>query len=375
MNAPRRPAVHQFTPGIDAGDGVSNGIFFTRALLREMGFDSEIFAFTIPEALKGEVHFPTGCADDADQVLLVHHALGHDFGDWIDQRKARKVLVYHNITPASFFPAEHPVHALSLRGRDMLRRWQAAGRFVACIGDSDYNSGELRGLGFTAVRTIPLLVDVDACRARPWDAGVVQNHADRFTLLFVGRLSPHKCQHRLLEVMAALLPRLAQPAELLLVGGSASAEYEAQLRDAIRRLALEGYVHLMGKVDEATLYGLYRAADIFVCLSEHEGFGMPLIEAMLFDLPVIAADFASVADTMGCGGLVMQECAPEQVAATIACVAADPALRAALIAGQQERVERFERARLVADLHACLGDLGVGTGAERLSRTVTGAAS
>lgn len=359
MGALARRAVHQFTPAISKGDGVSNGIFFTRTLLREMGYASEIYAFTIPPALTQEVHFPTTCADEEDQVLLVHHALGHEFGDWIETRKAQRVMVYHNITPAHFFPLEHPVHGLSLRGRNMLARWQEKDLFAACIGDSDYNSTELIELGYPRVRTIPLLVDVDACMAKPWSEKVVADHADRFTVLFVGRLAPNKCQHDLLRMMQALLPRMEGASELLLVGGSSSDTYEAQLRGEIASLGLQGYAHLMGKVDETTLYGLYRAADVFVCLSEHEGFGMPLIEAMLFDTPVIAADFGSVADTMGCGGLVVRDKSPQALAALLSHLAHDPELREAIRAGQRERVRRFERARLKQDLADCLAEISV----------------
>lgn len=359
MRLTDRPAVHQLTPAISTGDGVSNGVFFTRTLLREMGYASEIYAFTVPDALKHEVYAHDALPDDDEQVLLVHHALGHEFGDWIERRRARKVLVYHNITPAHFFPPEHPVHGLSLLGRDMLARWQARDTFAACIGDSDYNSAELIALDYPRVRTIPLLVDADACLSKPWAEHVVQNHADRFTLLFVGRLAPNKCQHDLLEMMRALLAHIDRPVELLLVGGSSSDAYEARLRNDITTMGLHGYVHLMGKVDEATLYGLYRAADVFVCLSEHEGFGMPLIEAMLFDTPVIAADFGSVADTMGCGGLVMREKCPQALAAIIACLARDPDLRDAMLAGQRERLRRFERWRLKQDLADCLAELGL----------------
>lgn len=356
----RKAAVHQFTPAVSVGDGVSNGVFFTQTLLRALGFESEVFAFTIPDALQHAVHFVDACPDEADQVLLVHHALGHEFGDWIAQRRARKVLVYHNITPAHFFAPAHPVHRLSLLGREMLAEWQAGGVFEACIGDSEYNSAELVALGFDPVWTVPLLVDAQACRTRPWDASVAARHADRFSLLFVGRLAPHKCQHELLRVMEALLPHMNRPVELLLVGESASAEYEARLRADIVARGLSGYAHLLGKVDEASLYALYRSADVFVCMSEHEGFGMPLIEAMLFDVPVLAVDFGSVAATMGCGGLVFsQDRSPQAVAATIACLANDAALREQVVAGQRARVARFSRERLNEDLLACLAQLGV----------------
>ncbi len=363
-------AVHQFTPGISVGDGVSNGVLFTRTLLRELGYVSEIFAADIDPALAVEVRplaaYGDG-ADGADSVLLVHHCIGHSHADWIAAQQAVKVLVYHNITPSHFFAPEHPLHAMTRHGRQMLVDWLEQGLFAASIGDSAYNSAELLALGYGNVHDIALLVDVEACLAKPWEEAVVAAHADRDTLLFVGRLTPHKCQHDLVAMMAELLPRRrpgqdgrpVRPLELLLVGGTVDAEYEMQLRGQIRALGLEGQVHLLGKVDEARLYGLYRAADLFVCLSEHEGFGMPLIEAMLCGLPVVAADHGSVADTMGCGGLVVKDKSPARLAALLACLLDDQggAWRAAMRAGQAEQVQRFGRERLKAALQVCLRTL------------------
>lgn len=351
-------AIHQFSPSVAQGDGVSNGIFFTRALLRELGFQSEIYSFTVPAELRQEVFSPDTLIDKEDQILLVHHSLGHEFGEWIEQRPARKLLVYHNITPANFFPPEHPVHGLSILGREMLANWQANGTFVACIGDSDYNSNELKNLGYDTVRTLPLLVDVEQCMNKPWDKALVAAHDDRFTLLFVGRVAPNKCQHDLLAVMAALLPRMNRPVELVLAGGISSLEYEAQLRSDIHRLGLDGYVRLLGKVEEAALFGLYRIADVFVCLSEHEGFGMPLLEAMLFDVPVIAWDSSNVTGTVGCGGLVCREKEPEVLAGLIALVSREPGLRQQMVQGQRDNLRNYDYQRLRTGLADYLQDLG-----------------
>lgn len=361
MSRHKPAAVHQFSPAVLPGDGASNGMFFTRRMLRELGFASELYAFTIPPALADEVRPAEALAEDAhaDDVLLVHHTLGHEHGEWVARLPMRKILVYHNITPAHFFPAAHPVHALSVRGRAMLAEWQAQRVFSACIGMSPYNSEELTALGYAPVRTLPLLVDVRQCLDAPWDRTTVTAHEDRFTLLFVGRIAPNKCQHDLLALMAALLPRMDRPVELLLAGGVSSAEYEAELHAEIARCGLEGYVHLLGKVDEATLFALYRTADVFVCLSEHEGFGMPLIEAMLFDLPVVAWNSSNVAATLGCGGLVCEDKDPARLAALIALLAREPGLRRRMVQGQRDNLRTYDYDRLAAGLAEFLEALGV----------------
>lgn len=360
MSSVRTFAVHQFSPAVLAADGASNGMLLTQRMLRELGFASEIFAFMIDPTLADVVR-PAAQYEDqdhADGVLFVHHTLGHGHGEWIERQRARKVLVYHNITPASFFAPEHPVHALSLQGREMLARWQAQDTFVACIGVSDYNSAELRALGFERVHTLPLLVDVQQCLDAPWERELAARHEDRFTILFVGRIAPNKCQHDLLEMMAALLPRMERQTELVLVGGTSDAKYENQLHAAIERLGLTGYVHLMGKVDAAELFAWYRAADVFVCLSEHEGFGMPLLEAMLFDVPVIAWDSSNVAATLGSGGLVCRDKSPARLAALIAVLAREPGLRRHMVEGQRDKLRHYDYGSLRTGLADFLGEPG-----------------
>lgn len=352
-------AVHQFSHAVLMADGASNGMLFTQRILRELGFVSEIYAFMIDPALADIVQPAEDYVDTTEGVLLVHHTLGHDYAEWVNSRRTHKVLVYHNITPAHFFAPDHPVHGLSLRGRSMLAEWQTQGVFDACIGMSEYNSDELRTLGYDRVRTLPLLVDVQQCLDAPWDAALAARHENRFTVLFVGRIAPNKCQHDLLEMMVALLPRMTRPVELILVGGTSDAEYAAQLRADIRHMGLTGYVHLPGKVDAPELFAWYRAADVFVCLSEHEGFGMPLLEAMLFDVPVIAWDSSNVAATLGKGGLVCREKSPAALAALIALLSHEPGLRQQMIEGQRENLRLYDYGRLKAGLARFLDELGV----------------
>lgn len=352
----RKQAIHQFSPAVFKADGASNGMFLIQRMLLALGFESRIHAFMIDPELREAVQPAADLEDKVpeDAVILVHHTLGHDYGEWVQHLRARKILVYHNITPAHFFAADHPVHALSLKGRTMLADWQAARTFVAAIGMSRYNSDELLSLGYTPVHTLPLLVDAGQCLDAPWDTAIPTIHEDRFTLLFVGRVAPNKCQHDLLEMMAALLPRIGRPVELVLVGGVSDTDYDAQLRASIRHHGLDGYVHLRGKVSEPELFGWYRAADVFVCLSEHEGFGMPLIEAMLFDVPVIAWDSSNVGATMGCGGLLCRDKSPDALAALIALIAREPGLRQRMLAGQRENLRQYDSGRLRTGLAAFL---------------------
>lgn len=338
---PRRFAVHQVTPSVSVGDGVTQGIFFTQHLLRELGYDSEIYAFASPPELRDTVKPYTALPSSKRQLLLVHHFIGSSHGPTLAARPECKILVYHNITPAEFFGPDDPLHELCRLGRVMLRDWIRTPVFAASIADSRLNADELETLGYSNVTVLPLLVNLDAFRSRPWNPAIVARHQDRFTLLFVGRIAPNKGQHHLIRLFRQVLDHIDRPAELLLVGGVSSDAYRRRILDEIDRLGIAAHVHLTGKVDDSSLQSFYRAADCFVCVSEHEGFGMPLIEAMSFDVPVIAWDSSSVGDTLGTGGLLFCERDLSAMAAAVVALARHPELRETILAGQRERLAEF----------------------------------
>lgn len=350
-------SIHQFHPSCSAGDGVTNGMIFTRRLLRHLGFQSDIFCENIPDELKGDVCHLSSLALQSDFLLLAHHSLGYENDQWLKDLTTPKVLIYHNITPAHLLPEEGPLRRLSALGRQQLMDW--APSFLGAIGDSDSNSQELREACFANVTTLPLLVDTDLVRAAPWNRGVLEPLRDAVNLLFVGRICENKHQLDLLDVLSELQHFADQPVRLILAGGVTSPAYLQQIQERIAALSLQGQVILAGKVPATTLMALYRAADVFLCMSEHEGFGMPLIESMLFDVPVVALAASGVPDTMGEGGLLFKESSPSDVAALLHMLLSEPGLCRQVIAGQRRNLQRFAPAHLLAKLGDYLNQIGV----------------
>ncbi len=343
-------AIHQFHAGSAYGDGVTNGLLFTRGLLRELGFSSEIYCALVAPELAGEIR-PIGDYDNrADQVLLLHHSMGHDLDSWVEGLTCPTALVYHNITPAEFFPPDTHAHIYSRRGREQLARWRH--RFRAAIGDSPFNAQELEAIGYAPVDVLPLLVDLDALRRRPLDAALARRleEDDAFTILFVGRIVPNKRQHELILAVDALRRMLRRPVRLVLAGGIAWAQYQAELVELCARRGMTDSVQFLGRVSDATLAALYRGSDAFLCLSDHEGFGMPLIEAMAFDLPVVAFASGSVADTVAEGGLLLPDKRPQEVAATLKILAETPELRRRLVRAGRANLAPYARPRLLCRL-------------------------
>jgi glycosyltransferase involved in cell wall biosynthesis len=332
-------------------------MIFTRRLLRQLGFESEIFCDNIPSEMKGDIKQQSLLAQQADYLLLVHHSLGYENDQWLKSLAAPKVLVYHNITPANLLPEGGPLRRLSVLGRQQLIDW--APGYIGAMGDSDSNSAELRAAHYKNVATISLLVDTDLVRSAPWDRAVIEPLRDAVNLLYVGRICENKHQLDLIDVLNELRHFADQPVRLILAGSVTSPEYLQQIQSRIQALSLQGQVVLAGKVPDTTLLALYRAADVFICLSEHEGFGMPLIESMLFDLPVVAFAASGIPDTLGEGGLLFDDPSPRAVAALLHMLLKEPGLRRRVLSGQRRNLKRFDATHLRLQFADYLRGLGV----------------
>lgn len=349
--------IHQFSPSCGRGDGVSNGMFFTRGLLRELGFISEIFCELIPEDLQNEVHHLSQMELQENDVLLVHHSLGYLNCTWLSQVKAKKVLIYHNITPPEYLP-DNELPGLSVLGREQLRLWSKD--YVASIGDSELNSAELREAGYAHVGTIPLLVDIDRILHTEYDEEYLKQWNGSYNILFVGRFCEHKHQLELIQLLLAVRRHINTPVRLIMAGGITSDAYLQQVQNAIKENHLDAQIVVTGKVSDAQLVSLYRSAAVYVSFSAHEGFGMPLIEAMLFDVPVIAKASSGVPATMGQGGILMaQGSSIDDYAAQLHLLTTEPALRRDLIARQRQNIQRFLRAHIADELASFLQKIGI----------------
>ena len=349
-------AVHQFHSGSAVGDAITNAMLLTRAILREMGYRSEIYTERPPAALAHELLPFEAMPRHDGYVLILRHSMGYDRFEEVLALPAPKVLLYHNITPTALL-ARHPYLA---RYAELGRRQLAdcRGRVQAALADSEYNAIELRRLGLGPVRVCTLLFDLDRLRARAADAQARAADHDHgiFTLLFVGRINAAKGQLDLVRAYAAFRAGFDRPSRLVLVGrdDGANDPYLRTLRRTIGDLGLAADVTLTGGVDDAILDGWYGAADLYVSLSRHEGFGVPLIEAMAHGVPVLAWPGGAVPYTLGGTARLLDDTAPEPVAAAMLALAGDPAARAEQCARQTAGLDRFGSLRQRAVLGQAL---------------------
>ena len=330
--APRSPrlpvaTVHQFHAGSAAGDAITNSMLLIRALLRGAGFRSDIFVETRGPGLGSDVMRLDSMPEHDGYVLLVHHSMGFPSFDRVLAMPARKVLMYHNITPPEMLAGIPRIQRMAELGREQLAA--LAHQVAFALADSDYNAVELHRLGFPAVRTCPLLFDVAALTRR---ATGIRPGDGVFTVLFVGRVTPSKAQDDLVDAFAAFRDQLGQPCRLVLAGALDADEHAfiTRVRARIAAAGLDGSVHLTGLVSDRELHDWYRQADLYVSLSRHEGFGVPLVEAMAHGVPVVAWPTGAVPFTLGGTGTLLPSRDPQTVAAAMITAADDLTRLAAL---------------------------------------------
>jgi glycosyltransferase involved in cell wall biosynthesis len=334
-------ALHQFTEGAYVGDAVSDQVFIIQRWLRELGFDSEVYSERIQPELESQVRPARDYRPDAlENCVIHHHAVGSNIADRLNDLALPQILIYHNITPPQFFAYADPIMASQLiKGRRQLEEMRS--RTLLALGDSGFNERELREMGYPATGTLPIVLDESRYRVQMDAALASELDNGRPLLLFVGRFAPNKRQEDLLKLHYCL-QRLLPDARLALVGNDSFEPYVSWQKQFARELGLdETAVRFAGRVTQQEMITYYRCADVYVSMSEHEGFGKPLIESMYFGLPVIAYGSTAVPDTMGDAGILFFEKHYEALAELVAITLADGALRRRVIARQTQRVKAF----------------------------------
>lgn len=344
-------AVHQLLPDAVTGDAITNHALSIRDHLRGSGFESDIFAKRVEAELAHEARlFDDSEIDsgiDAGAGLVYHHSIGSEMTAAAIAHAGAKCLVYHNVTPAEFFAPYRPGFAWLLEaGRASLRR--LARHFPCSVGDSAFNAAELSSAGFDAPGVLPIIVSPDKWNIEHDETLMRELQDGRTNLLFVGRCAPNKRQDALVEIFAEYL--LLDPSARLILAGEARASdpYSRKLLREIERRTLTRSVIVTGKITDAALLAYYRTAHLYLSASEHEGFGVPLVEAMWFDVPVLARRGTAVTETLGDAGALYDAGENFVTVARLAHALArgDEDLRRRVLAAQRVRREAFTPAAL-----------------------------
>jgi glycosyltransferase involved in cell wall biosynthesis len=334
-------SIHQFLPNLSYGDAISNEAMSIRAYLRARGFHSEIYVRFIDPRVADHCSIFSPDALNASSAIIYHHSIGTEITPHVLNYHGPKCVIYHNITPAEFFESYRPAFAAILRqGREDLRK--LAPHFDVAVGDSAFNAEELAQCGFRDPGVLSICVDPGKWNTSP-DESLMRSLQDgRANLLFVGRIFPNKKQDDLVRAFRQYLD-FDPNARLILVGTLEREDpYAEELHALIASSGLERSVTITGNISDSQLAAYYRTAHLFWSMSEHEGFCVPLIESMWFDVPVLAFRSSAVPETLGNAALMFADKADLRALAALAkIIVDDKTLQATLIRKQREQRRAF----------------------------------
>ena len=348
--------INQWVPAAHRGDAIGDSARRVRDLLRAMGHRSELYALTIDDGLENDVR--TFFDDSARQgdVTIFHYALPSAMTEAFRSLEHGRILQYHNVTPAAFFaPYDPALFRLASLGRQELAT--LADSVDLALGDSDYNRQELESLGFARTGVFPIAVDTSRITARaerPALEAILDDGLVNF--LFVGRIAPNKKIEDHIRLAEHYKRYVDAYYRFIFVGRyDVVPRYYSMIRALMAeyRLLDDRFI-FTGPVPDEELAVYYRHAAVYISMSEHEGFCVPLVEAMAADVPVLAYSSAAVPDTLAGAGIQFFPKDLEYAAELLGSLAFDDDLRADVIAGQRRRLQDFGDARIQQELNALL---------------------
>jgi glycosyltransferase involved in cell wall biosynthesis len=333
--------IHQLLPSFSIGDAIGHHVIAIRRVLREWGRASTVYADFVHESLASMAR-PTSdllSGATAGDTVLFHFSLGKDAVQAYTAFPGRRILVYHNVTPAEYFEGVNSRIARQCReGRETLG--ELAAWTDLALGVSEFNRRELEAAGFRKTGTLPIPVDAGSLGGRA-DASVLRRFGGgKANLFHVGRLAPNKKIEDLLKVF--YFYRKVRPESRLIIAGTDcdTESYALALRELAEALHLQD-VFFLGRVSGAELNACYRLASAYVSMSEHEGFCVPLVEAMASGVPVVAFAAGGVPETVADGGLLIAEKKYPEIALLIDRVVADRGFNRELIDIGRRRAAAF----------------------------------
>jgi L-malate glycosyltransferase len=337
--------IHHFVPVLHRGDAVGRHTLRLREATRGRGFRSEIFVDTVDDETADETVPALSYAERAQpgDVVVYQFATASAMAPWLAGRSETLVVNYHNVTPPELMaPWDNHLALGQLRAQGDLRL--LAPRTALAIADSRYNEAHLSESGFTATAVISPSAALATGRAITGDEGApaVRESGRGARWLAVGRVSPNKGLESTIAALAVARAHGDPGARLQLIGKPATDSYVAALHRYVAELGLATAVEFGGHASDATVASAYARADVLVVTSEHEGFCVPVVEAMAAGLPVVAFDQGAVPEVLGGAGVLVSDKDPYALAGAVGALLRDATRRHALIEAGRRRVAELE---------------------------------
>ncbi|MBA3884798.1 MAG: glycosyltransferase family 4 protein [Acidobacteria bacterium] len=352
--------INQWVPAAHRGDAIGDSARRVRDMLRRSGHMSDLYALTMDDDLRGDVLPFANPAATAGDLTIFHFALPSPMTEAFGSLRGGRILQYHNITPASFFaPYDSSLFRLAALGRRELQ--SLVGRVELALGDSEFNRQELESLGFPSTGVMPIAVNTERITRAPRRPALEKILGDGLiNILFVGRIVPNKRIEDHIRLAEMYKRYIDSYYRFIFVGRyDGLPAYYNQIQALIAEYRmLPDRFWFTGAVSDTDLAAFYRWADVYVSLSEHEGFCVPLVEAMAADVPILAYAAGAVPETLGGAGMLFAPKDLEFAAEMLGMLVYDRSTRDAVIRGQRRRLEDFAPARIEHRLREVVSGFG-----------------
>jgi glycosyltransferase involved in cell wall biosynthesis len=336
--------VHQFATSLTYGDAISDEMLEIQKVLRERGYNSEIFIRFYDPRMAGFIKDYREYREfsSPENVVIFHFSIGSPVSKMFFRVPDKKIMIYHNITPFEHYLDSHRILTRECyKGRLEIKLF--VDKVDLALGDSEFNRQELEEVGYPRTGVLPLLLDFTKFD-REGDSVTEQIFGNgKITILFVGRLIPNKKYEDILKVFYFYKKYFNRNSQLLLVGDYRGLErYLTGLLNLVKKLELTD-VHFTGHVEFKELVTFYRLSHLYLSLSEHEGFGVPLLEAFHTRVPVVAYAAGAVEETLNSGGIILRSKDFFKTAALIDAIMKDNSLRGRIIASQVKALDKYQK--------------------------------
>ena len=339
-----KPRIVQLVSSLNFGDAVGNEVIAYKKMFEEAGYTTQIFAETIHKKIPAGVAYPMRFMPKLSEkdIIIYHFSSQCGLFEYVKSTEAKVVLRYHNITPPAFFKGydENAEKATTIG----LKQVAELKKYVDyCLPVSEFNKLDLLRMGYTCeMQVVPILVRFEDYEQEP-SKSVIDKYSDgRTNILFVGRMAPNKKVEDVISSFHYYKKNFDAGARLFLVGSYNEADkYYKVLKKSIAKLGVKDVI-FPGHIPFTDILAYYRIADVFLCLSEHEGFCVPLVEAMYFEVPIVAYRSCAVPDTMGEELVLLDDKSDNIVARHVDSIVRNEKIRNRLTELQNQRLLFFK---------------------------------
>lgn len=275
-------------------------------------------------------------------ILIYHATIGSDIVQVYKNHPGKRVMIYHNITPSEFFTKyDRRLTRITAQGRQQLAA--LAPLTDLAFGVSEYNRKELVALGYQNTDTLPIILNFHEYQT------VINlslqeklQHDPSTKILFVGRCVPNKKLEDVIKTFYIYRQHFDTTAKLYFVGNdTAIPSYTHELQKIVENLHLDTSVTFTGSIPFADMITYYKCCDVFLSMSEHEGFMVPLLESMYLHLPIIAYNSSAIPYTLADAGILLEDKDYVLAAETIHTLLSNASFRKSVLAKQDARMKDF----------------------------------